>query len=387
MTHRSQFLAALLVGLVCIAHRADAAELLHQPLGPSVPRFNSPPGSGSESRPLPKGVIGRWRIVFANQVMQACEVRADGTESVDELLLEKDFGSAAIKADSIVVAYNGGRTQRWSRVGNRMIVEHWCSGETYPTARPVVGIAERISDDALTNLQYADSQRGFRLSVPENWWAHCGEDRALQLSDAPPGNLITGREQGAVYIELGEMSAPTPDAPIGDLMVVQSDLTPLLEQLVPIITADGQLSTYRLAFENRGRRWSLVAHVRKPVNDEAHARVREVLRSVQFTEPQRSGQPVASFAGRWSVEFANSVKQSCEIHDDGTATVVEPLRRSGGRTVNDNGSTVIVFADDRLERWTPVGSKMVVEHWYPAARFATGSPVLGIGDAHAVTRP
>src|SRR5262245_49916519 len=120
MTNRSQFLAVLLVGLVCIAHRADAAELLLQPLGPPLPRCNSPPGSGTESRPLPKAVIGRWKIEFANQVMQACEIRADRTASVDELLLEKYFGNAAIKEDAVIVAYNGNRTQRWSRVGERM---------------------------------------------------------------------------------------------------------------------------------------------------------------------------------------------------------------------------------------------------------------------------
>ena len=45
-----------------------------------------------------------------------------------------------------------------------------------------------------------------------------------------------------------------------------------------------------------------------------------------------------------------------------------------------DGSVVIVYQDDRIERWTPVGKRMIVEHWYPGARFPAGGPVLGIAD-------
>jgi hypothetical protein len=87
--------------------------------------------------------------------------------------------------------------------------------------------------------------------------------------------------------------------------------------------------------------------------------------------------------GRWQVEFANGVVETCEIHGDGTATVVEPQRSSGGNIVREERTLVITFADDRIERWTPIGRRIVVEHWYPAASFPRADPVLGIADRAA----
>jgi hypothetical protein len=84
--------------------------------------------------------------------------------------------------------------------------------------------------------------------------------------------------------------------------------------------------------------------------------------------------------GRWSVEFTNGVKQTCEVRKDGTASVAEPLRSSKGKAEIKDGSVVIVYEDDRVERWTPVARRMVVEHWYPGTRFPAGTPVLGIAE-------
>src|SRR3954464_12588303 len=67
--------------------------------------------------------------------------------------------------------------------------------------------------------------------------------------------------------------------------------------------------------------------------------------------------------GRWPVEFANGVVEICEVRQDGTATVAEPLRTSSGRITARDGGFVRVFDDDRIERWRPVGRRMLVEHW------------------------
>jgi hypothetical protein len=93
-------------------------------------------------------------------------------------------------------------------------------------------------------------------------------------------------------------------------------------------------------------------------------------------EAPADGLPV----GRWSVEFANGVKEVCEVRKDRTVSVVEPLRSATGKAEVQGGSVVIVYQDDRVERWTPVGKRMVVEHWYPGARFPSGTPVLGIAE-------
>jgi hypothetical protein len=90
---------------------------------------------------------------------------------------------------------------------------------------------------------------------------------------------------------------------------------------------------------------------------------------------------LAAFKGKWNVEFTNRVKEVCQIRKDRTAFVAEPLRTSNGKVEVKDGSVVIVYQDDRVERWTPVGKRMVVEHWYPGARFPSGTPVLGIADA------
>ena len=83
-------------------------------------------------------------------------------------------------------------------------------------------------------------------------------------------------------------------------------------------------------------------------------------------------------AGRWVVEFANGVAEVCEIGQDGTASVAEPRRSSGGKVTARDGAVVVAYDDDRVERWTPVGRKAVVEHWYPGSAFPSGAPVLGI---------
>jgi hypothetical protein len=84
--------------------------------------------------------------------------------------------------------------------------------------------------------------------------------------------------------------------------------------------------------------------------------------------------------GKWIVEFSNGVVEKVEIKRDGTATVTEPARTSDGKVTALQGSFLVVCDDDRVERWTPVGKRMVVEHWFPASQFPNGAPVRGIAD-------
>jgi hypothetical protein len=81
--------------------------------------------------------------------------------------------------------------------------------------------------------------------------------------------------------------------------------------------------------------------------------------------------------GRWTATFANGVVEECEIRREGTVGVVEPKRAARGKAKIKGRAVVIVFDDDRVERWTTVGQRMVVEHWFPAAQYPLGTPVLG----------
>lgn len=92
--------------------------------------------------------------------------------------------------------------------------------------------------------------------------------------------------------------------------------------------------------------------------------------------PPRDKLPVA----RWNIEFSNGVKEVCEVHKDGTASVVEPLRSSTGTAEVKDGAIVLVFQDDRVERWTPVGARMIVEHWATSAGYPSQAPVRGIAE-------
>jgi hypothetical protein len=83
--------------------------------------------------------------------------------------------------------------------------------------------------------------------------------------------------------------------------------------------------------------------------------------------------------GLWRIEFTNGVVESCDIQRDGTAVVNEAARSSRGRAATD-GAVMVRFDDDRIERWTPVGKRYVVEHWFPASQFPPAAPVLGIAE-------
>lgn len=86
-----------------------------------------------------------------------------------------------------------------------------------------------------------------------------------------------------------------------------------------------------------------------------------------------------ALVGQWTVEFANGVVETCDLVKEGTANVVEPKRSSPGK-VRDvmNGVVVLAFDDDRIERWTRIGQRMVVEHWASSDQFPSVPPVLGI---------
>jgi hypothetical protein len=113
-------------------------------------------------------------------------------------------------------------------------------------------------------------------------------------------------------------------------------------------------------------------------------------------EPSRNGSPMPAAdrastgpaegsadafpSGRWMVTFANGVIETCEVREDGAVLLNEPRRCSSGKAHLCAGDVVIEYADDRTERWARVGSRMVVEHWFPSAAFPAARPVLGIAE-------
>jgi hypothetical protein len=83
--------------------------------------------------------------------------------------------------------------------------------------------------------------------------------------------------------------------------------------------------------------------------------------------------PATLPVGTWKVEYANEVTEVCNFQGDGMTAVVEPVRIAGKAVVN-GCSIVMVFDNGRVQRWTPVGKRFVVEHWFPGSQFPTVTP-------------
>jgi hypothetical protein len=113
----------------------------------------------------------------------------------------------------------------------------------------------------------------------------------------------------------------------------------------------------------------------------AKQKVCPLCRSVASTVAKNPGpQPVDdALVGQWTVEYANGVVETCDLVKEGTANAAE-TKRSSSRKVRDtmNGVVVLAFDDDRIERWTRIGQRMVVEHWASSDHFPRGTPILGI---------
>jgi hypothetical protein len=101
--------------------------------------------------------------------------------------------------------------------------------------------------------------------------------------------------------------------------------------------------------------------------------------SIALADPPKDPeQPLP--VGKWSVEFSNGVIEKVEIKKDGSASVTEPARTSDGKVTAVPGAFLFVCEDGRVERWTPVGKRIVVEHWASAEQMATGTSVKGIAE-------
>jgi hypothetical protein len=103
-------------------------------------------------------------------------------------------------------------------------------------------------------------------------------------------------------------------------------------------------------------------------------------KDVSGTGKPEGNKPAALPVGRWVVLFANGVSEDCTIHQDGTVSVAERGRASKGEAERTGGPVVIAYEDDRVERWTAVGRRMVVEHWFPGSGYPSARPVLGIAE-------
>ncbi|MSR60654.1 MAG: hypothetical protein EXS05_23945 [Planctomycetaceae bacterium] len=88
--------------------------------------------------------VGKWNVEFTNGVTEVCDVfnfDGGGHATVDEPQ-RTSRGTVVVNGGSVVMTFNDDRVERWIPVGKRFVVEHWFPGSRFPTATPILGIAE-----------------------------------------------------------------------------------------------------------------------------------------------------------------------------------------------------------------------------------------------------
>lgn len=388
-------------GLVAIAaaagtntvQKAGVAAGETPPAAPPKPA-PSPPAPGPAG-PLARW-IGQWDVQYSNGIHEVHELRDDRSVTVKVAALNyATKGYIGFDGKRVTIVRDGGGIERWTPVGDRMVVEYWDPSSHLQTKPALLCIGEHPPKDAPAVVRYTDRSRGFRLTLPKDWSVapasysvvhyrdvflcinskgnnalRVGQDMRLGYDDEAVAKQLS---PGTAYIDVAIFDGPgggrnyrgAPDT-------VGSDLKPLLKSFKPVKAAGGKLSIGALTFVKREHQWSIYVYLREPVKEEVRRMAWKVLRSFEF--------PAALPPGKWNVEFANGVKQMCQVDKKGTVSVTESRRTSTGKAEAKDGSVVISYKDGRVERWTPVGERMVVEHWPSSLRFPSGRSVLGIAE-------
>lgn len=91
-------------------------------------------------------------------------------------------------------------------------------------------------------------------------------------------------------------------------------------------------------------------------------------------------QETPTWGGIWWTRFSNGVNQRNTMRQADCRGGNDHGWSSQGNLDHDAGRIIVTYDDDRLERWTPVGHRMVVEHWHPASAYPDAKPIVGIAE-------
>jgi hypothetical protein len=99
---------------------------------------------GAQAAPAPDSglPVGKWSVEFGNGSIEVCEIRADGTVSVTEPA-RSSTGKAEPQDGRLVLVFQDDRSEHWTKIGKRFVVEHSFPASRLPPVTPVLGIAER----------------------------------------------------------------------------------------------------------------------------------------------------------------------------------------------------------------------------------------------------
>ena len=95
----------------------------------------------SEVNSLP---VGKWKVSFANGVIETVEIKSDGSATVTEKE-RTSTGKASINNGYVEIHFEDDRVERWSldSAADRMTVQHWHPVSQMPDGLPALGNAIR----------------------------------------------------------------------------------------------------------------------------------------------------------------------------------------------------------------------------------------------------
>jgi hypothetical protein len=87
-----------------------------------------------------------------------------------------------------------------------------------------------------------------------------------------------------------------------------------------------------------------------------------------------SGFAPGSYVGTWEVDYCNGVRRTYTIAADGVVHFREENKRGA------LGGGLLDLRDNNIEVVTPVGARLLIEHYHPKETYPKGPPILGIAN-------
>jgi hypothetical protein len=96
--------------------------------------------------------------------------------------------------------------------------------------------------------------------------------------------------------------------------------------------------------------------------------------------PPRKGGGLPVLEGKWQMVKADGVLGTYEFRANGTVLWSQKARQAVGRVTARGGTFLVIYPDDRTERLTPSGPRLIVEHWYPSSNYPAGFPAFAYAE-------
>lgn len=92
-----------------------------------------------------KPLVGQWQVEFKDGSQRTYEIDEANQVAVQSDSPQwKSNGQVKLVESEIILTYESDRAERWTRIGEKVIVEHWSPASKSPRSQPVIGIGEKL---------------------------------------------------------------------------------------------------------------------------------------------------------------------------------------------------------------------------------------------------